>query len=97
MERSKALPELPTVADTVPGYEASGLYGISVPRQTPSEVIDKLNATLNATVTNPGIAARLVDLGGTVMGGAPQAYGKLLAMEVEKWAKVVKFSGAKAG
>ena len=93
--RSEALPELPTVGDFVPGYEASGLYGIGVPRDTPVDVVDRLNKEINAALIDPRMKARLADLGGTVLPGMPADFGRLLAGEVEKWGKVVKFSGAK--
>jgi tripartite-type tricarboxylate transporter receptor subunit TctC len=95
--RSEALPELPTVGDFVPGYEASGLYGIGVPRDTPVDVVDRLNKEINAALIDPRMKARLADLGGTMLPGTPADFGRLLAGEVEKWGKVVKFSGAKPG
>jgi tripartite-type tricarboxylate transporter receptor subunit TctC len=95
--RSEALPELPTVGDFVPGYEASGLYGIGVPRDTPVDIVDRLNKEINAALIDPRMKARLADLGGTVLPGTPADFGRLLAGEVEKWGKVVKFSGAKPG
>ena len=95
--RSEALPELPTVGDFVGGYEASGLYGVGVPKDTPAEVVDKLNREINAAVNDPKMRSRLADLGGTVLSGTPADFGRLLAGEVEKWGKVVKFSGAKPG
>ncbi len=93
--RLAALPELPTVADFVPGYEASSLYGIGVPRNTPAEVIERLNREVNAALADPKMKERFVDLGGTPFGGSPADFGKLLADETEKWAKVVKFAGIK--
>ena len=95
--RSEALPELPTVGDFVAGYEASGLYGVGVPKDTPAEVVDKLNREINAAVNDPKMKPRLADLGGTVLSGTAADFGRLLAGEVEKWGKVVKFSGAKPG
>ena len=95
--RSEALPELPTVGDFVAGYEASGLYGVGVPKDTPAEVVDKLNREINAAVNDPKMRPRLADLGGTVLSGTAADFGRLLAGEVEKWGKVVKFSGAKPG
>jgi tripartite-type tricarboxylate transporter receptor subunit TctC len=95
--RSEALPELPTVGDFVPGYEASGLYGVGVPKDTPAEIVGKLNREINAAVNDPGMKARLADLGGTMLPGTAADFGRLLAGEVEKWGKVVKFSGAKPG
>jgi len=95
--RSEALPELRTVGDFVAGYEASGLYGVGVPKDTPAEVVDKLNREINAAVNDPKMRPRLADLGGTVLSGTAADFGRLLAGEVEKWGKVVKFSGAKPG
>ena len=93
--RLDALPDLPTVADSVPGYEASSLYGIGAPRNTPAEVIDRLNKEVNAALADPKLKARLADLGGTPFGGSSAEFGKLMADETEKWGKVVKFAGAK--
>jgi tripartite-type tricarboxylate transporter receptor subunit TctC len=95
--RSEALPELPTVGDFVPGYEASGLYGIGVPRNTPADIVDRLNKEINAALIDPRMKARLADLGGTMLPGTAAEFGRLLAGEIEKWGKVVKFSGAKPG
>jgi tripartite-type tricarboxylate transporter receptor subunit TctC len=94
--RSDALPEVPTVADFVAGYEASGIGGVGVPKGTPVEVIDKLNAAINAALADPKMKARLAELGGMVLTGSPSDFSALMAQETEKWAKVVKFSGAKA-
>jgi tripartite-type tricarboxylate transporter receptor subunit TctC len=93
--RLDALPDLPTVADSVPGYEASSLYGIGAPRNTPDEVIDRLNKEVNAALADPKLKARLADLGGTPFGGSSAEFGKLMADETEKWGKVVKFAGIK--
>ncbi len=93
--RLDALPDLPTVADSVPGYEASSLYGIGAPRNTPAEVIDRLNKEVNAALADPKLKARLADLGGTPFGGSSAEFGKLMADETEKWGKVVKFAGIK--
>ena len=93
--RLDALPNLPTVADSVPGYEASSLYGIGAPRNTPAEVIDRLNKEVNAALADPKLKARLADLGGTPFGGSSAEFGKLMADETEKWGKVVKFAGIK--
>jgi tripartite-type tricarboxylate transporter receptor subunit TctC len=89
--RSEALPDVPTVGEFVPGYEASAFSGIGAPR----EIIDKLNKEMNAAFDDPKMKRRFADLGGTTMAGSPADFGKLLANETEKWAKVVKFSGAK--
>jgi tripartite-type tricarboxylate transporter receptor subunit TctC len=94
-ERSDALPGVPTVAETVPGYEASAWFGLGAPKGTPAEIVDKLNAAMNAGLADPKLKARLADLGGTMLVGTPADFGKLIAEETEKWAKVVKFSGAR--
>jgi tripartite-type tricarboxylate transporter receptor subunit TctC len=94
--RSEVLPDLPTVADFVPGYEASAWYGIGVPKSTPAEIIDKLNKAVNAILADPKSKARLAELGASLLPGSPAEFGKLVADETEKWGKVVKFSGAKA-
>ena len=94
--RSEALPEIPTVAEFVPGYEASGWVGIGAPKNTPIEIIEKLNREINAGLADPKIKARFADLGGTVLPGSPANFGKLVADETEKWAKVIKFAGIKA-
>jgi tripartite-type tricarboxylate transporter receptor subunit TctC len=94
--RSEALPDVPPVADTVPGYEASAWFGLGAPKGTPPEVIDRLNQVINAGLADPRLKARLEDLGGMMLTGSPADFGKIIAAETEKWAKVVKFSGAKA-
>lgn len=93
--RSHALPDIPVVADFVPGYEASAWFGVGVPRGTPAEIIDKLNKEINAAIADPAIKARLADMGGMLINGTPEEFGKIVVEETEKWAKVVKFSGAK--
>jgi tripartite-type tricarboxylate transporter receptor subunit TctC len=93
--RSEALPEIPTVAEFVPGYEASGWVGIGAPKNTPVEIIEKLNREINAGLADPKIKARLADIGTTPFAGSPADFGKFIAEETEKWGKVVKFSGAK--
>ena len=94
--RSPALPDIPTVADTVPGYEASATTGIGVPRDTPAEIVDRLNREINAAFADPAMRARLADTGGMALPGTPAEFGKVLADETEKWGKVVRFaSGAK--
>jgi tripartite-type tricarboxylate transporter receptor subunit TctC len=93
--RSEALPGIPTVAETVPGYEASAWFGLGAPKAPPAEIVDKLNAAVNAGLADPKLKARLADLGGTVLPGKPADFGKVIAEETEKWAKVVKFSGAR--
>jgi tripartite-type tricarboxylate transporter receptor subunit TctC len=93
--RSPALPDVPPMADAVPGYEASAVTGIGAPRSTPAEIIATLNASINAAFADPAMRERLADTGGSTLAGSPAEFGKLLAEETEKWAKVVKFSGAK--
>ena len=93
--RSKALPDIPSVGEFVPGYEASAWQGIGAPKGTPPEIIDKLNIAINAALVDPKLKTRLSDLGGEALAGSPADFGKLIADETEKWAKVVKFSGAK--
>jgi tripartite-type tricarboxylate transporter receptor subunit TctC len=94
--RSEALPGVPIVSDFVPGYEASSWYGIGAPTNTPAEMVEKLNQEINAALADPKIKAQLADLGNTVLSGSPTDFGKLIAVETEKWAKVVKSSGIKA-
>jgi tripartite-type tricarboxylate transporter receptor subunit TctC len=93
--RSQALSDIPTMGELVPGYEASSVYGLGAPRNTPAEIVDKLNKEVNAALADPKMKARLSDAGGTVLPGSPADFGKLIADETNKWAKVVKFSGAK--
>jgi tripartite-type tricarboxylate transporter receptor subunit TctC len=92
--RSKALPDVPTVAETVPGYEASAWFGIGVPKGTPADVIEKLNKTVNEALKDPKLVERFAELGGAPMPGTPADFGKVMADEVAKWKKVVEFSGA---
>jgi tripartite-type tricarboxylate transporter receptor subunit TctC len=94
-QRAPALPDVPVVADFVPGYEASAWFGMGVPKGTPAEIVDKLNAEVNAAMTDPTIKARLADLGGILIPGTPADFGRLLAEETGKWATVVKFAGVK--
>jgi tripartite-type tricarboxylate transporter receptor subunit TctC len=94
--RSEAVPDLPTLSEFVPGYEVSTLVGVGAPRNTPAEIIDKLNKEINAGLADPVMKTRLADLGGTVLAGSSADFGKLIGAETEKWAKVVKFSGARA-
>jgi tripartite-type tricarboxylate transporter receptor subunit TctC len=93
--RSPALPDVPTVAETVPGYEASAWFGMAVPKGTPAPIIEKLNREVNAALADAGMKAKLAELGGVPIAGTPADFWKLHTMETEKWAKVVKFSGAK--
>ncbi|MGA8414369.1 MAG: tripartite tricarboxylate transporter substrate binding protein [Xanthobacteraceae bacterium] len=92
-KRSPALPDVPTVADTVPGYEASAWFGMGAPKGTPPEAVNKLNKAINAALADPNIQARLADLGGIVMAGTPADFGQVIVDETEKWAKVVKAAG----
>jgi tripartite-type tricarboxylate transporter receptor subunit TctC len=94
--RSLALPDIPTVADFVPGYEVSDWFGIAAPMNTPADIVEKLNKAINAALVDPKTRARLEDLGGMILGGSPADFGKLISEETEKWAKVVKFAGIKA-
>jgi tripartite-type tricarboxylate transporter receptor subunit TctC len=94
-ERQEALPQLPTIGEFVPGYEASSMNGIGAPKGTPADIVDRLNREINAGLADPKLKARFVDLGSTVLIRSPAEYGKLLADETAKWAKVVKFAGLK--
>jgi tripartite-type tricarboxylate transporter receptor subunit TctC len=94
--RSELLPDVPTLADVVPGYEASQWYGIGAPKNTPTEIIDTLNKEINASFGDPKIEARLADLGGTGLPGSPADFAKLIADETEKWGKVVRAANIKA-
>ena len=94
--RSEALPEISTVSDFVPGFETSDWGGVSGPKGTPAEIIDRLNKEINTGLADPKIKARFADLGATVIPGSPADFGKLIAEETEKWAKVVRFAGIKA-
>jgi tripartite-type tricarboxylate transporter receptor subunit TctC len=90
------LPDIPTVAEFVPGYEASFWTGIAAPRNTPIDIVGKLNQEINAVLADPKIKARLTGLGAAALPGSPADFGKLIAEETEKWGKVVKFTGIKA-
>ena len=93
--RSEVLPNVPTISEFVPGYEASAWVGIGAPSNTPTEIIEKLNADTNAGLTDPKLKARFAELGATVFVGPPADFGRFIADETEKWAKVVKFAGIK--
>jgi tripartite-type tricarboxylate transporter receptor subunit TctC len=93
--RLDSLPNIPTVGEFVPGYEASGWHGVGVPTNTPREIVEKLNSEINAALADPKLKARLADLGGTVLVGSTADFGKLIADETEKWAKVIKYAGTK--
>jgi len=93
--RSEALPEVPTVAEFVAGYEASGWNGVCAPRSTPVEIVGRLNSAINAGLADPKVKARLADLGATTLGGSPADFGKLIAEETEKWGKVIRAGNIK--
>ena len=94
-ERSALLPDVPVLADTIPGYEASALFGMGAPKKTPQEIIAKLNKEINEVLAEPAIKAKLIDLGGAPLPGTPEAFGKMIVAETEKWEKVVKAAGLK--
>ena len=94
--RWEGLPDIPTVSDVVPGFETGGMAGIGAPKGTPPEIVEKLNKGINSAIADGKVKTRLVELGGTVLPGSPGDFEKLIAVETEKWARVVKFSGAKA-
>jgi tripartite-type tricarboxylate transporter receptor subunit TctC len=93
--RAEMLPDLPPVADFVPGYDASQWYGVGAPKGTPAAIVDRLNAEINAAFADPRMKARFADIGGEALPGSPATFGKFIAEETEKWAKVVKFAGMK--
>ena len=93
--RSEALPDVSAVGDFVPGYEASGCLGVGAPRNTPTDIVNKLNREINVALDDPKIKAHLADLGGTTLSGSPADFGKLMADETEKWGKVIKFANIK--
>jgi tripartite-type tricarboxylate transporter receptor subunit TctC len=95
-KRSDALPDIPTVGEFLPGYEASNWYGVGIPKNTPAEIIDKLNKEINAGLADPKMKARLADFGGTPLVGSPADFGKLIADETEKWGKVIRAANIKA-
>jgi tripartite-type tricarboxylate transporter receptor subunit TctC len=94
--RSEALPDVPVVGDFLPGFEASTWYGVGAPRNTPAEIIEKLNKEINSALADLKIKAKLADLGGTVLGGSPADFGKLIAEETEKWGKVIRAANIRA-
>jgi tripartite-type tricarboxylate transporter receptor subunit TctC len=94
--REKTLPDVPTVGETVPGYEASAWFGMAVPKGTPRPIIDKLNKAINDALADPATQAKLAELGGTLIPGTPEDFGKVITSETDKWAKVVKATGATA-
>jgi len=95
VKRQDVLPDVPTVAEFLPGYEATAWFGIGAPRKTPADIVDKLNREINAGLADPKFRGRLVDLGGEPFAGSPDDFGKFIAAETDKWAKVVKFAGIK--
>jgi tripartite-type tricarboxylate transporter receptor subunit TctC len=93
--RSDALPDVPTIGEFLPGYEATAWFGIGAPKNTPAEIVEQLNKAINAGLADPQFKKRLVDLGGAPAPSSPSDFGSFIASETEKWAAVVKFSGAK--
>jgi len=93
--RSEALPDIPTVADFVPGYDASDWFGLGAPKNTPAEIIEKLNMEINAALADPKMKARLAELGSTPLALSPTDFGKLIADETEKWGKVIRTANIK--
>ena len=94
--RSEMMPSIPTVGEFVPGYEASAFFGIGAPKNASAEIIQMLNKDIGTALADPKMKARLADLGGTVLGGSPADFGKLIAEETEKWAKVIRTANIKA-
>src|SRR5262245_11665543 len=93
--RSEALPDIPTVGEVVAGYEASGWQGLGAPKNTPAEIVDKLNTEINAALADPKMKARLAELGATALPGSPADFNKLIAAETEKWGKVIRMANIK--
>jgi tripartite-type tricarboxylate transporter receptor subunit TctC len=93
--RAEVLPDIPTVGEFVTGYEASGWQGVGAPRNTPVEIINKLNEEINAALTDPKMKARIADLGGTVLAGSPAEFRTFIGAYTEKWSKVIKLAGIK--
>jgi len=93
--RSEALPDVPTVSDFLPGFEATTWFGVGAPKNTPAAIVDRLNNEINAALADPKMRARLADLGGEVLGGSPAQFAKLIADETEKWGKVIRAAGIK--
>ena len=90
------MPGVPALGEIVPGYEASSVWGLGAPRNTPVEIVELLNREINAALKDPQIRARLAELGGTPLPGSPAEFSRLIAAEIDKWAKVIKFAGIKA-
>ena len=93
--RSEALPDIPTIGEFVPGYEASSIFGLGAPKNTPPEIVDRLNSEINTALVNPEFKAQLANLDGTVLGGSPAEFGKLIAEETGKWRKVIRLAHIK--
>ncbi len=96
LDRAPSMPDLPTIAEFVPGYETSSLFGIGVPRGTPREIVELLNREINAALADPSIRKQLIDLGGILAGGTPEDFDRMSREEVAKWGRAIKFSNAKA-
>src|SRR5262249_41372028 len=94
--RAVALPDIPPIGDFVRGYEASSWFGVGAPKNTPANIVERLNLETNAALSDSKMKARLSELGGTALAGSPGDFGRLIADETEKWGKVIKFAGAKA-
>jgi tripartite-type tricarboxylate transporter receptor subunit TctC len=94
-QRADVLPDVPSIAEFVPGYEAGGWYGIGVPRNVPADIVDKLNREINASLADPKLKTRLADLGYVTVGGSSAEFASMIAQEIDKWAKVLKFAGIK--
>jgi tripartite-type tricarboxylate transporter receptor subunit TctC len=94
-QRADVLPDVPSIAEFVPGYEAGGWYGIGVPRNVPADVVGKLNREINASLAVPKLKTRLADLGYVTVGGSSAEFANMIAQEIDKWAKVLKFAGIK--
>jgi tripartite-type tricarboxylate transporter receptor subunit TctC len=93
--RSEALPNVPTIGESVPGFEASSVFGIGAPKNTPIEIVEMLNKRINSSLADPNVRARLAELGGTVLAGSSADFGKLIVEETEKWGKVVRAANIK--
>jgi len=96
-KRWQTLPDLPTVGDFLPGFEAGALFGIAAPKNTPNEVVDRLNREINASLADPRSKARIAELGGEALTGSPTTFANLLAAQAEKWSMVIRAAGIKAG
>ena len=94
--RWDGLPELPAMSEFLPGFEASSWYGVAAPRNAPAEIVDKLNREINAALIDSKVKAKLADLGGSILGGSPADFGRLITDETEKWAKVIQAANVKA-